>query len=213
MNPQEASVFFVDDDPGIRRAVQRTLETSGLRATVFPSAEDCLAALATQACDVLITDVRLDGMDGISFLREVKRRFPWLPTIIVTGYGDVPLAVTAVKAGAVEFIEKPLDRERLLSAIQEALKATPRRELPPLEPLSETELQVLRLVLDGKTTREIADTLNRSTRTIETHRHNVMHKLGVKNTAQLVRRATAIGLNNGLARAGHEDASHGPTAS
>jgi two-component system response regulator FixJ len=193
--------------------VQRTLETSGLRATVFPSAEDCLAALSTQGCDVLITDVRLDGMDGISLLREVKRRFPWLPTIIITGYGDIPMAVTAVKAGAVEFIEKPLDREGLLSAIQEALKTAPRRELPPLEPLSDTELQVLRLVLDGRTTREIADTLNRSTRTIETHRHNVMRKLGVKNTAQLVRRATAVGLNKGLARADSADVSCDPTAS
>jgi PAS domain S-box-containing protein len=197
MSPQEASVFFVDDDPGIRMTVQRTLETSGFHVSVFSSAEDCLAGLLVQPCDVLITDLRMNGMDGISLLHEVRRRFPWLPTVIATGYGDIPLAVAAIKAGAVEFIEKPLDRQGLLSTIQKVLTVTTRPELPPPEPLSDTELQILSLVLDGRTTREIADTLNRSTRTIEAHRHSIMRKLRVKNIAQLVQRATAIGLNRG----------------
>jgi len=193
MNLQEPHVFFVDDEPGIRRAAQRAMESSGMCVRVFSCGPDCLAALSQETCDVLITDVRIGGMDGMSLLREVKRRFPWLPTIIVTAYGDIPLAVTAIKTGAAEFIEKPLDRQELLSAIHKAMGTAARPNSNLQELLSDAELQVVRLILDGRTTREIANTLSRSARTIEAHRHNVMRKLGARNVAQLVQRANALG--------------------
>jgi FixJ family two-component response regulator len=193
MNPQEAHIFFVDDEPAIRRAARRAMESSGMHVSVFPSGQDCLAALSQETCDVLITDIRLDGMDGISLLREVKRCFPGLPTIIVTAYGDIPMAVVAIKAGAAEFIEKPLDRQELLSAIHRAMETAPRPDCTLQETLSDTELQVLRLILDGRTTKEMSRTLSRSARTIEAHRHNIMRKLGVKNVAQLVQRVNALG--------------------
>jgi two-component system response regulator FixJ len=209
MNPGEVSVFFVDDDPGIRRAVQKTMESAGIHVNVFVSAEDCLAALSQQTCDVLITDVRMEGMDGISLLRKVRRSFPWLPTIIATAYGDIPQAVTAIKAGAVAFIEKPLDRQELLSAVREAIETSARPDPPPKQPLSDAERQVLRLILDGKTNREISEVLNRSVRTIEAHRHSVMRKFGVKNVAQLVQRANALGFGwDGRVNAPGEDAQH-----
>jgi len=193
MNPQEAHVFLVDDEPGIQRAVGRAVESSGMHISVFSSGSDCLVALSQERCDVLITDIQIHGMDGISLLREVKRRFPWLPTIIITAYGDIPLAVAATKAGAAEFIEKPLDRQELLSAIHRAMETAAPPGLALREPLSDTELQVLHLILDGRTTRETATTLHRSARTIEAHRHNIMRKLEVRNVAQLVQRANALG--------------------
>ncbi len=194
MNPQEAHVFFVDDEPTVRTAAQRALGSAGMQVNVFASAEDCLTRLSGQTCDVIITDVRMEGMDGISLLHMIRRRYPWLPTIITTGYGDIPLAVAAMKAGAADFLEKPLDREQLLLAVRKALEVSKRPEAPLREGLSDVEAQVLRLVCDGRTSQEIADTLSRSVRTIEARRHRIMRKLDARNIAQLVQRANELGL-------------------
>jgi two-component system, LuxR family, response regulator FixJ len=196
MNSQAVHIFFVDNEPGIRTAVQRTLESSGMRVSVFASAEECLTHLSEQACDVLITDLRMDGMDGMSLLREVKRSLPWMPTIVVTGYGDIPLATTAMRAGAVDFLEKPLDQQELLAAIRRALESAVRPESPLPGRLSPIELDVLRDVFDGKTSREIAVSFNRSVRTIEAHRRNIMVKFGAKNIAQLIQRAAVLGFGS-----------------
>jgi FixJ family two-component response regulator len=204
MDRQEAHIFFVDDEPGIRTAVERALESSGMHVSAFSTAEDCLAGLSGQTCDVLITDFKIDGMDGMSLLREVKCRFPWMPTIMVTAYGDVPLAIAATKAGAVEFLEKPLDREELVSAIQRALENAVQPEPSLQGGLSEAEARILRHILDGKTNRAIARGLNRSIRTIEAHRRTIMRKLGVQNITHLTQRAIALGFDkdNGNRRDG-----------
>jgi FixJ family two-component response regulator len=191
MNPQETHIFFVDDEPTIRMAVQRALASAETHVSVFSCAEDCLAALSRQACDVVITDVRMEGMDGLALLQEVKHHFPWLQVIIVTAYGDIPLAVAALKAGAADFIQKPLDREELLSAIRNALKAG-RPVSFPREAISHAEAQVLRLFLEGRTSKETAHVLNRSTRTIEAHRQRIMCKFGVHNAVQLAQKASAL---------------------
>ena len=192
MNPQETNVFVVDSDPAIRMAVQRALESAGMHVSVFSTAEDCLAALPRQACDVVITDVRMEDRGDLSLLQEVRRRFPWLQIIIATGYGDIPLTVTAMKAGAADFLEKPLDREELITAVKNALKNSMQPVSFPREPLSHAEVQVLRLFLDGRTSKETAATLNRSTRTIEAHRHSLMRKFGVRNAVQLAQKASAL---------------------
>jgi len=166
-----------------------------MHVSVFSSAQDCLTGLLGQTCDVLVTDFRMDGMDGVSLLREVKCRFPWVPAIIVTGYGDIPLAVAATKAGAVEFIEKPLDRQELLSAIERALESAVKPEPSLQGRLSAAEGRILRYVLDGKTNREIAHSLNRSIRTIEAHRRGIMRKLGTHSIAGLIQRAIALGFD------------------
>jgi len=195
MNPEEVYVFVVDSDPAMRAALERTLKDAGIHASVFSGAQDCLAALSEQPCDVILTDLRLDGRNDLSLAREVRRRFPWLHIIIVTAYGDVPLAVAAMKAGATDFLEKPVDREELLSAIREAGKDGTGSVPFPREALSEAEAQVLRLLLNGHTSREIGVALNRSTRTIEVHRHCLMRKFGVRNAAQLARKASALWLS------------------
>lgn len=196
MNPQEAHVFVVDDEPSVRMAMHRALESAGMQVSVFSCAEDCLAALSRQPCDLVLTDVRMEGMDGLSLLQELRRRHPWLQVILATGYGDIPLAVAAMKAGAASFIEKPLDRQELLAAAQSALDAGGQSVSSPREALSHAEVQVLRLFLDGQTSRETAAALNRSTRTIEAHRHSIMRKFGVHNAVQLAQKASKLWLDD-----------------
>lgn len=191
MNPQTTHIFFVDDEPAIGMVVQRALESEEMHVSVFSCAEDCLAALSRQPCDVVITDLRMAGMDGLSLLREVKCHYPWLHVIIVTAYGDIPLAVEALKAGAADFVQKPLDRQELLAVIGNAQK-TGRPVFVPREAISRTEAQVLRLFLEGRTSKETAQALKRSTRTIESHRHRLMCKFGVHNAVQLAQRASAL---------------------
>ena len=187
-------IFFVDDEPMIRKVVGETLEESGFKVSCFASAADCLEKLRSQACDLLITDVKMPDIDGIELLTEVQHIVPWLPVLLVTGYGDVPMATAAFKAGAVDFIEKPLDKQVLLSAVESALKW-----INPPDPilgkvLTRTEKKVLRLILDGKSNKEIALLLGRAMRTIEVHRSRIMRKLGVNNAVDLVKRAGALGL-------------------
>ena len=192
MDLHEAHIFLVDDDPRIQAAVKRTLESSGTRVSVFSSAEECIDALRQQNCDAVLADIIMDGMGGMSLLHNIKRHFPWLQVIIITGYGDIPLAVAAMKAGAADFLEKPLDRQHLLSAVRKVLEAAVKPDHSLREGLSTMEAQVLRDIVEGKTSRQIAAALSRSIRTIETHRHRIMHKFGAKNVAQLVQRADML---------------------
>jgi len=191
---QKQRIFFVDDEPKIRQVVGETLEESGFEVSCFSCAADCLERLRSRMCDLLITDVRMPGMDGMQFLTETQRFAPWLPVLIVTGYGDVPMATAAFKAGAVDFVEKPLDRQTLLSAVESVLK-----RINPSDPilgkaLTRTEMRVLRLILDGKSSKEIARLLRRGMRTVEWHRSHIMRKLGINNTVDLVKRAALLGL-------------------
>jgi two-component system response regulator FixJ len=197
MHPQEAHIFFVDDDPNIRAVVQEILESAGIHVRVFSSAQDCLAGLNQHnRCDLLITDFKMNGMDGLALIREVKTRLPWVPTVMMTCHGDIPLAVSATKAGATEFIEKPCNPQALLSAIQKVLENAIRPELLLQRRLSDAEVQIVRNILDGKTSREISHSLHRSIRTVEVHRRNIMRKLGVRNVAELIRKAFALGFDN-----------------
>jgi FixJ family two-component response regulator len=192
MNAPETHVFVVDDEPAVRMAVQRAMESAGMHVSAFCCAEDCLAALSRHPCDVVIADIRLEGMDGLSLLKEIRHRFPWLQVIIATGYGDIPLTVAAMKAGAADFLEKPLDRPELVSAVDNVRKTLARPTSFPREALSHVEAQVLRLFLAGQTSKAIAEALNRSTRTIEAHRYRIMRKFGVHNAAQLAQKASAL---------------------
>jgi len=135
-------------------------------------------------------------MDGIKLLAKVKGMMPSLPVLVITGYGDVPAAVKAMNNGALDFIEKPLDRESFLSSVESALKRSARPHLPVAKVLTKTEMRILRQLLDGKSTKEIARLQHRSVRTIEDHRHHIMHKLGVDNLVDLVKQAAVVRLVN-----------------
>jgi len=187
-------IFFVDDEPAVRRSVSQTLERSGCRVSCFANAADCLEQLPVQSCDLLITDVRMPGIDGIELVHRAARIVPWLPILVITGYGDVPMAVRAVKAGAVDFIEKPLQKQSFLAAVRAALKQQDLGKFLKGKSLTKRETVVLRLILQGRSNREIAYILHRSIRTIEDHRRHVMHKLDVENVVDLVKRAAAMDL-------------------
>lgn len=187
-------IFFVDDEPNVRKAVSQTLAELQCKVSCFASAADCLEALRLQNCDLLITDVNMPGTDGIELLTQARQIRPLLPVLIVTGYGDIPLAVKAVKAGALDFIEKPLDEETFLPVVESALKKTTYTDPLTGQALTKTEIQILRFIADGKSNKEIAYLLHRAVRTVENHRHRLMRKLSVDNTAELVKLAITMGL-------------------
>jgi two-component system response regulator FixJ len=191
---EAARVVFVDDEPKVCAIVRKTLQRAGADVHCFSSAQDCLKHLAKAWCDLLITDVRMPGRDGMDLLAEVKERLPWIPVLIVTGYADVPLAVQALKAGAVDFVEKPLDRETFLQRVQRLIEQNARPTAFLKQSLTRAERRILYHVLEGRNNREIAAFLHRSPRTIEVHRRHLMQKLGVANIVELLQRAADLGL-------------------
>jgi two-component system response regulator TtrR len=194
MNINKQNIFFVDDEPTVRKAVAMTLERLGYNVTCFANATDCLEKLQKQNCDLLITDVKMRGMDGIELVQKTKHLKPWLPVLVVTGYGDIPMAIRAVKAGALDFIEKPLKSKTLADIINTTLKQNSLESFLKGKALTKTETIILRMILQGKTNREIATTLHRSIRTVEDHRLHIMKKLNVENVVDLVKRAAAMGI-------------------
>ena len=187
-------VFFVDDESGVRKAVAETLEGVGFRVSCFGDAKSCLKALDSQNCDLLIADVKMPSMDGIELLRKVKRVVPWLPVLLITGYGDIPLAVEAMRAGAEDFIEKPLDKKDFLRRVVRTLQKKGVSDSYRGKSLSDAEMRVLKYVAEGKSSKETAELLGRSVRTVEVHRSHIMRKLGVDNLVDLVKRASVMGL-------------------
>ena len=187
-------IFFVDDELKVCKAVSETLEQIGSKVMYFTQAEECLEQLSSKRCDLLIADLVMPGMDGIELLIRAKHLKPWLPVLIITGYGDIPTAVTAMQNGAVDFLEKPLETETFLQKVDSILQKN--RDFNALMNMSLTkmEMKVLKLIVQGNSSKEIAYFLNRSRRTIETHRANVMKKLGVDNVVELIKQASLIGL-------------------
>lgn len=191
-------ICFVDDEPAVRKIVRLTLEEQlACRVTCFERAEDCLQALRDDqtSCLLLITDVKMPGMDGLTLLRQVRQVRPFLPILIITGHGDVPMAVEALKAGAVDFVQKPLNETVLVPVVESALKQSLASEWSS-KPLTQSETRVLQLIADGRSNREIATELHRSVRTIERHRYQLMHKLNVSTPAGLTKVAMAMGLTS-----------------
>ncbi len=198
MTAENQHIFVVDDEPAVCRSVSQTLQRSGYTVSCFADADHCLQRLQMQSCDLLITDVRMPKMDGIELVRRAKCIVPWLPILVITGYGDIPMAVRAVKAGAAEFIEKPLQKQSFLETVQAALKQQNPKNLLKGKLLSKKELAILRLILLGSSNKEIAQILHRSIRTIEDHRRHIMRKLDVESVVDLVKRAAAMGLTKTL---------------
>jgi FixJ family two-component response regulator len=187
-------VFFVDDEPAIGKAVSITLQELPCRVTCFTNAPDCIEALKTQDCDLLITDVNMPGMNGIELLKQAKIIRPLMPVLIITGFGEIPVAVQAVKAGALDYIEKPLDETTFLPVVEAALKLHEAKENNLGKILTRTEKKILQLVVEGKGNKEIAHLLGCSVRTVENHRYRMTRKLNVDSTASLVRIAITMGL-------------------
>ncbi len=194
-------VFIVDDDEAIRDSLRWLLETDHLRVECFASAEDFLAALDAADEGCLILDVRMPGMSGLELHERLCQQGNHLPVIFMTGHGDVPMAVAAMQRGACDFVQKPFSDDDLLARIRRALSvdsqlaAQRRRDeamLANARQLSPREYEVMRLVVDGKLNKQIADTLNISMKTVEAHRARVMEKMGTRSLVELVRVCLAL---------------------
>ncbi len=191
-----AVVHLIDDDESVRQALAFLLTTAGHAVRVYESGTAFLDALATLQPGCIISDVRMPGVDGLELQRRLKGLDINLPFIIMTGHADVPLAVEAMKAGAIDFIEKPFDDDLLLSAINTALarfseaghrEAEIAQIQTKLQSLSAREQQVLQGLLAGHPNKTIAYDLNLSPRTVEVHRANVMTKMGATSLSDLIR--------------------------
>jgi len=191
-------VFVVDDDAAVRDSLATLLKLAGFVVSIFDSAVRFLSEGHPKPGDCLIADIRMPDMDGLRLQQELIRRGPRLPVIIITGHGDVPLAVQAMKAGAVDFLEKPFAREALLAAVRSALdRAThapvsdeSRQEIiGRISKLTEREHEVYERVVAGKLSKQIAFELGASPRTIEIHRGRVMQKMQARTVQDLVRMA------------------------
>jgi two-component system response regulator FixJ len=193
-NNIEQHIFFLDDEPTIREVVKETLEDSKFKVSCFSDPFECLARLRSKRCDLLITDMKMPEKDGIELLTDVQSLAPWVPVLMITGYGDIPTAVKAMKAGAVDFIEKPLEKKNFVQKIKSILKKNVSSHPDLGSSLTRAEKKILQLVIHGKSNKEIANLLHRSSRTIEVHRAHIMHKLGVDNLVDLVKRVAVMGL-------------------
>ncbi|MBL7154408.1 MAG: response regulator [Phycisphaerae bacterium] len=193
-NKASGRVFLLDDDPSILKAGSETLEETGFTVTRFSESSRCLEELQSKKCDLLVAELRMPDMDGIYMLREAKRIKPWMAALIITGRSDVPTAVRAFEAGAVGFIEKPVERHSFLAAVMDALGPMTSSNRFLDQPLTRAEMRVLRLILKAHSSKEISRLLHRSERTIEVHRRHIMGKLGVSNIVDLVKRSAEMGL-------------------
>jgi FixJ family two-component response regulator len=194
-------VFIIDDDADVREGLESLLQSVSLPCEVFASTKDFLNRKPSSAVSCLVLDVRLPGPSGLDFQAELAKAHIDIPIIFITGHGDIPMTVRAMKAGAIEFLTKPVREQDLLDAIRVALERDRiRREkhdrLSELrarfETLSERERTVLSLVTSGMLNKQMAGKMNLSEVTVKVHRHNLMRKLGAKSLPDLVKMAEAL---------------------
>jgi two-component system response regulator FixJ len=197
----EGFVHVVDDDEAMRDSLLFLLDTAGLEARAYDSAQSFLAWLDAMERGCIVTDIRMPGMSGIELVARLKEIGVTDPVIVITGHGDVPLAVAAMKAGVTDFIEKPFDDRQLLDAVRSALarssgihaqEAERRQVEERLAALSQREREVLDGLVDGKPNKIIAYDLGISARTVEIYRANVMTKMQAKSLSELVRMALLV---------------------
>lgn len=193
---QKPTVYIVDDDPDMRDSLQWLMKTVGLRVAVFPSAAAFLEGFSPEGPGCLVFDVRMPGTSGLDLYEELVARGEGMPVIFITAYADVPMAIRAMKSGAIEFVEKPFNRQGLLDRVQRAIKDDARRlrkfaERQALRQrfgrLTGKEREVLGLINEGQPNKAIAARLGITPRAVEMRRASLMNKLGVRTLAELLR--------------------------
>ncbi len=200
---EEPVVCVIDDDPHVREGLSNLFRSVGLRTLVYGSADEFVQAGPPDAPTCLILDVRLPGSSGLDFQAELARRNADLPIIFITGHGDIPMSVKAMKAGALEFLTKPVRDQDLLDAVRVALdrdrqRRRSERSLADLrgrfELLTPREREVMTLVTVGLMNKQVAGKIGISEITVKVHRHNAMLKLGARSLAELIRMADLLGV-------------------
>ena len=206
----EQIVYIVDDDADVREGVGALLESVGLKVVALGSTAEFLSHIRPPGPSCLILDVRLPGLSGLDFQAELAKVQNDIPLIFITGHGDIPMTVKAMKAGAVEFLTKPLREQDLLDAVRVGLERDrARRELQMqtqslrsrYDALSERERQVMGLVCAGLMNKQVAAQIGVSEVTVKVHRHNLMKKLEARSFADLLRMADALRIPRGINKA------------
>lgn len=199
----ETAVFVVDDDELVRRAVTRLLKLDGYRVESYPSPQAILEAGTADSAACLVLDLRMPGLNGLELVEELRRRGVSTPAVFITGHADVPTSVQAMKAGAVEFLEKPFDDDALLKAVREAVvrdrtERLDREDLANIErragALTSREREVMNLVVQGLLNKQVAGQLGIAEKTVKVHRGRVMEKMEAGSLAELVRLAGRLGI-------------------
>jgi FixJ family two-component response regulator len=198
------NIFVVDDDPSVRKGLGRLLRSMGYQVQTFGSAEEFLqnaTDCSGPAC--LVLDVKMPGLDGLDLQKQLQQRDYVMPIVFITGHGDIPMSVKAMKTGAINFLTKPFDEEDFVKAVKEALdkdmanrRAMNEREsiLERVRSLTPREYEILTYVITGMLNKQIAYDLNISEKTVKVHRGRVMEKLAVDSVAELVRLAEKAGI-------------------
>jgi two-component system, LuxR family, response regulator FixJ len=199
----DQTIFVIDDEEAVRDSIHMMLERRGYRVQIFESAEAFLAAAPSAASGCIVCDIRLKGISGLDLHRRLLEAKSGLPVILITGHGDIEMAVRALRAGAFDFIEKPFDDTRLYTSIAQALSAS--RELLAKEEqlagwasrvaeLTDRQRQVMELLVDGLSNKDIGKRLGISPRTVETYRALVMAKTNASSLAELVKISMKLGM-------------------
>lgn len=192
----EATIFIIDDDPAIRDSLTLMVVQEGFAVSTFEGAEAFLESFQTERFGCAIVDIRMSGMDGIQLQEMLTKHHIQLPIIFLTGHGNIPMSVRSIKAGAVDFLTKPVTREKLMTSVRFALvesekmlteRASHQSVQSHLAELTERERDVMALAVQGHSNKEIARQLGISHRTVEIHKSKVMHKTGATNLLDLAR--------------------------
>jgi FixJ family two-component response regulator len=203
MSETDGLVFIVDDDESMRESLKNLIRSVGLRVEAFTSAQEFLRSKRPDVPGCLVLDVRLKGLSGLDLQKRIAAADMEIPIIFISGHGDIPMTVQAMKAGAMEFLTKPLRDQDLLDAIQHALERdrkarAQREEIQKLrcrfESLTQREREVMGLVVTGLLNKQIAAELGTSEATVKIHRHQVMDKMAANSVAELVRMSDRLGL-------------------
>jgi len=203
MSDDKPTVFVIDDDQSMRESVESLLRSVGLNVRVFETTQAFLAAERPDAPSCLVLDVRLPGVSGLDFQNELSKLQIAFPIVFISGHGDVPMTVRAIKAGAIEFLTKPFRDQDLIDAVQLGIENDRKRRAEDLalsdlnarlESLSPREREVMILVASGRMNKQIAGELDLSEVTVKVHRGSAMRKMGAKSVADLVRMVDRLGL-------------------